>query len=107
MSDDVPTPGEMVRRLDEVSRRLDEVSRRVEDREQRMEAAFVRKDVFDARRQTDDVESAGIARELNSLSKRMDDTEAHRRTDRNLLLSGLAFPLLVAMLVAVVLSGRM
>jgi hypothetical protein len=105
VSDDAPTLGEVVRRLDEVSRRLDDVSARLEQRASQMEAAFVRKDVFEAVQQSDAIQMRGLEGETHSLGKRLDTVEDRRRQDRALLLGSLAFPLLVALIVAVFLSG--
>lgn len=117
------TFGEIVRRLDEVSRRLDEVSTRLELRQQQMEAAYVRKDVFEAVQQADGIQVRGIEAEVHSLSKRLDltatetqvrrldermtRTEDQRRTDRNLLLASLAFPLLLLLIGALITSGAL
>lgn len=115
---DSPTLGEIVRRLDEVSRRLDEVSNRLEQREARMAAEYVRRDVAEAREQADAVQIRGIEAEVHSLSKRLDNaathvdvkkvedrmtrTEDQRRTDRNLVLASLVFPLILLLIGAVV-----
>jgi hypothetical protein len=106
VTDDAPTLGEVVRRLDDVSRRLDDISARVEQREARMEAAYVRKDVFDAVQASDAVQMRGIEGEVHSIGKRLDTTEDRRRQDRALLLGSLAFPLLVILLGALLLAGR-
>jgi hypothetical protein len=107
VTDDAWSLPEVVRRLDEVSKRLDDVSARLEQRAAQMEAAFVRKDVFEAVQQADAVQMRGIEGEIHSLSKRMDTSEDRRRADRALLLGSLAFPLLVALLGALLLSGRL
>lgn len=107
MSDDAPTLGEIVRRLDDVSRRLDDITLRVEAREVRMELAFVRKDVFEAVQASDAIQMRGLEGEVHSISKRLDTTEDRRRQDRALLLGSLAFPLLVTIIAAVLLTGRM
>lgn len=115
------TPGEIVRRLDEVSRRLDDVSTRLELRQQQMEAAYVRKDVFEAVQQADALQVRGLEGEVHSLTNRLESTATHvevrkledrmtrtedqRRTDRNLLLASLAFPLLVMLIGAVIASA--
>lgn len=100
-----PTLGEVVRRLDDVSRRLDEITLRVEAREVRMELAFVRKDVFDAVQAADAAQIRGLEEEVHKTGKRLDVTEDRRRADRALLLGSLAFPLLVLLITAVVLTG--
>lgn len=122
MTDD-HTFGEIVRRLDEVSRRLDEVSGRLEARHAQMEAAYVRKDVFDAVQQADGIQVRGIEAEVQNVHKRLDltatetqvqklddrmtRTEDQRRTDRNLLLASLAFPLLLLLVGALITSGSL
>lgn len=107
MSENAPTLGEVVRRMDEVSRRLDEITARVELRESRMEAAYVRKDVFEAVQAADASQMRGLEGEVHSVGKRLDTTEERRRQDRALLLGSLAFPLLVTLLGALLLTGRM
>lgn len=107
MDDGAPTLGEVVRRLDDVSRRLDEVSSRLEQRAAQMETAFVRKDVFEAVQQSDAIQMRGLEGETHSIGKRLDTIEDRRRADRALLLGSLAFPLLVTLIGALLLSGRM
>jgi hypothetical protein len=102
---DAPTLSEVVRRLDDVSRRLDDVSARLEQRASQMEVAFVRKDVFEAVQSSDAIQIRGIESEVHSIGKRLDATEDRRRADRALLLGSLAFPLLVVLLGALLLSG--
>lgn len=105
MTDDAPTLGEVVRRLDDISRRLDDITARVEQRESRMEASYVRKDVFEAVQASDATQMRGLEGEVHSIGKRLDTTEERRRQDRALLLGSLAFPLLVILLGAVLLTG--
>jgi hypothetical protein len=129
VSDDAPTLGEVVRRLDEVSRRLDDVSTRLDQREVRMAAEYQRRDVAEAQAQADAIQLRGLEAEQHSIGKRLDaeaaalarrlDTETsalsvrlnraedQRRQDRALLLGSLAFPLLVMLLGALFLSGRL
>jgi predicted RNA-binding protein len=106
--------GEVVRRIEDIVARLDEMQRGTAEREARFEKTYVRSDVFQAVQTTDAVQIRGIEGELHSLAKRYDATEARistieerRRQDRALVLSGLAFPLIVALLTALVLTGRM
>lgn len=111
---DGPSLGEVVRRLDDIVARLDEMQRSTADREARFEKIYVRGDVFEAVQATDAVQMRGIEGEIHSLEKRFDATDARistveerRRQDRVLVLSGLAFPLIVALLTALFLTGRM
>lgn len=104
MTDDTPTLGEVVRRLDDVSRRLDDVSSRLDQRETRMAAEYVRRDVFEATQQTDGVQMRGLESEHHNLKKRLDRAEDQRRQDRALVLSSLAFPLLVLILGALLIT---
>jgi hypothetical protein len=111
---DGPSLGEVVRRLEDIVARLDEMQRTSAEREARNEKIYVRADVFAAREATDAVQLRGIEGEIHSLSKRFDATETRistmeerRRQDRALVLSGLAFPLIVALLTALFLTGRM
>lgn len=107
MTADSPTLGEVVRRLDEVSRRLDGVSARLDQREVRMDADYMRKDVAEEREQTTAVQLRGLESEQHNIIKRLDTIEERRRQDRALLLGSLAFPLLVALIGALLLSGSL
>jgi chromosome segregation ATPase len=129
---DGPSLGEVVRRLEDIVARLDEMQRTSAEREARNEKIYVRADVFAAREATDAVQLRGIEGEIHSLSKRFDATEARisaneeqrkqerkqdldaiskiedrRRQDRALVLAGLAFPLIIALVTALFLTGRM
>jgi hypothetical protein len=109
VTDDAPTLGEVVRRLDEVSRRLDDVSNRLDQREVRMAAEYQRRDVAEAQAQADAIQLRGLEAEQHSLGKRLDAeaaalsvrmnrAEDQRRQDRALLLGSLAFPVIVMLL---------
>lgn len=121
MPDDVPGSAEMFRLLTRIDKRLDDMERRSAEREK----DFVRVDVFEARQATDDVQLKALENEAHSIAKRLeavddkvsvktretndriDKIEDRRRADRALVLGSLAFPLLVAIIVAVLLTGRM
>jgi predicted RNA-binding protein len=111
---DGPSLGEVVRRLEDIVARLDEMQRATAEREARFETIYVRSDVFKAVQATDAVQISGLEAEIHSLVKRFDATDARigtveerRRQDRALVLSGLAFPLIIALLTALFLTGRM
>jgi hypothetical protein len=111
---DGPSMGELMRRIEDIVARLDEMQRGTAEREARFEKTYVRSDVFREVQATDAVQVRGIEAEIHSLSKRFDATdtrigtiEERRRQDRALVLSGLAFPLIVALLTALFLTGRM
>jgi predicted RNA-binding protein len=111
---DGPSLGEVVRRLEDIVARLDEMQRATAEREARFETIYVRADVFRAVQATDAVQMSGLEAEIHSLVKRFDATdtrigtvEERRRQDRALVLSGLAFPLVIALLTALFLTGRM
>lgn len=121
MADDIPGSAEMFRILTRIDKRLDDMERRASEREK----DFVRVDVFEARQATDDVQLKALENETHSLAKRLeavdekinvkaretneriDKIEDRRRADRALVLGSLAFPLLVAIIVAVLLTGRL
>lgn len=103
MSDDVPSPGEIWRLLNKIDKRLDLISEQQVEREK----LFVRQDVFEAVQAADALQMRGLEQEVHSVSKRLDTTEERRRQDRALLLGSLAFPLLVTLLGALLLTGRM
>jgi putative NADH-flavin reductase len=111
-----PSNGEIARRLIDLT---------AEVRESRKEMAeamrqYVRADVFDARQATDAVMMRGLEGEVHSLSKRIealreqcaaDSQESNRRleaiderrrADRMWLVGGLAFPIIILLVGAVV-----
>jgi hypothetical protein len=111
---DGPSLGEVVRRLEDIVARLDEMQRGTADLQARFEKTYVRSDVFQAVQATDAVQVRGLEGELHSLSKRFDATDARintieerRRQDRALVLSSLAFPLIIAVVTAVFLTVRL
>jgi hypothetical protein len=111
---DGPSLGEVVRRLEDIVARLDEMQRGTAEREARFEKTYVRSDVFQAVQATDAVQVRGLEGEIHSLSKRFDATDARintieerRRQDRALVLSSLAFPLIIAVVTAVFLTVRL
>jgi hypothetical protein len=110
---DGPSLGEVVRRLEDIVARLDEMQRATAERESRFEKTYVRGDVFEAVQTTDAVQLRGIEGEIHSLSKRFDATDLRistmqerRRQDRTVLLLGLAFPLIIALISAFFSAGR-
>jgi hypothetical protein len=111
---DGPSMGELMRRIEDIVARLDEMQRGTAEREARFEKTYVRADVFQQVQATDAVQVRGIEGELHSLAKRFDATDLRistmqerRRQDRTVLLLGLAFPLIIALLTALFLTGRM
>lgn len=110
---DGPSLGEVVRRLEDIVARLDEMQRSTAEREVRFEKTYVRSDVFEAVQKTDATQMRGIEGEIHSLAKRFDATdtristiEERRRQDRTVLLLGLAFPLIIALITALFSTGR-
>jgi chromosome segregation ATPase len=132
---DGPSVGELMRRIEDIVGRLDEMQRSTAERESRFEKTYVRSDVFQAVQTTDAVQIRGIEHEIHSLGKRFDAVEGRlgtveerrkqerkqdaddadariskieerRRQDRTVLLLGLAFPLIVALISAFFSTGR-
>jgi phenylacetate-coenzyme A ligase PaaK-like adenylate-forming protein len=111
---DGPSVGELMRRIEDIVGRLDEMQRSTAEREARFEKTYVRSDVFQAVQTTDAVQVRGLEHEIHSLGKRFDATDARintieerRRQDRALVLSSLAFPLIIAVVTAVFLTVRL
>jgi hypothetical protein len=128
MADSSPVPAggytlhEVIRRLDDVVRETRETRRELVDSATRSEATYLRKAEFQLAQQTDASIIRGLENEVHSLSKRLETTgsmlersvkdqadeikriEERRRTDRMWLVGGLAFPLII-MLVAAVMLG--
>ena len=65
---DMPSVGEIIRRLDETTRRLDDVSKRVDAQAERMEARYVPRGELDARREADDRRFKEIEGDLEKAS---------------------------------------
>jgi hypothetical protein len=125
VSEETPSSGEIWRLLTKIDKRLDEMSQQAAEREK----LLVRADVFAAVQQADALQMRGLEAEQHSIGKRLDAeaaaltkrldaetaalsvrmnrAEDQRRQDRALLLGSLAFPLLVMLLGALFLSGRL
>ena len=107
MADDAPVLGEVVRRLDDVVREVREMRREMAEERKDFQARFLPRAEFDLSQQADGIQVRGLEGEVHNIKKRMDTTEDRRRQDRALLLGSLAFPLLVTLLGALLLSGRL
>lgn len=104
MTPDGPTLGEVMRGVDDLKRQLGEVSKLIASERAESARIYVRSDVFAAERSADAIQLQGLEQEVHSLSKRIDESDARKRTDRALILSGLIFPIVVALVVAAVLA---
>lgn len=104
MTDNAPTLGEVMRRLDDIVRRVDACSHQLTEASAKNEKTYVRIDVFEARQAADAVHMNGLETEVHSISKRMEDNENRRRTDRALVFSALIAPILVALVTAALLA---
>jgi cell division protein ZapA (FtsZ GTPase activity inhibitor) len=104
VTDDAPTLGEVVRRIDAAVTELREMRREIADDRRRMTAEFLSKETAEEREATTALQIAGLEKEIHSTGKRLDTIESNRRQDRALLLGNLAFPLLVILLGAVLLA---
>ena len=107
-----PTPYEMMRVLERIDKRLDGFER-----------THVRLDVYHSDRQTTDVHTRGIETEQHAQAKRLealatkadasikeigdrlDKHDDRRRSDRLLLLGGVAFPIVVFLIAALFAAG--
>ncbi len=121
--DGSPTLGEVVRRLEEAIREIRETRRELSDSQARSEATFLRKSEFLVTRQTDDVVIRGLDNSVHSATRRLDSLgaevkdgfkeitselqriEDRHRTDRMWLIGGLAFPLIIMLIGAVILGS--
>jgi hypothetical protein len=75
MSDDSPTLGEVVRRLDDAVRELREMRREIAEDRSRFEARFLPRAEFDLSQATDAIQMSGLERETHSVGKRLDAVE--------------------------------
>ncbi len=123
--DGSPTLGEVVRRLDEAIREIRETRREMAESHSRTEATYLRKTEFASEQQTNAVVIRGLENEVHSTSRRLDAldrdlkaalkesatellrVEERRRVDRMWLIGGLAFPLILMLIGAVILGGGM
>ena len=78
MSDD-PQPGEIMRRLDEVSRQLADIGRRMDEREKQAAATYVRQDVYMANRQMDQAVTAVLQGDVRVVEEQVVPTEVGKR----------------------------
>lgn len=106
MTDDAPTLPEVVRRLDDAVRELREMRREMGEDRKEFQARFLPRAEFDLSQQADAIQIRGLEGEVHTIKKRLDTTEERRRQDRALILGSLAFPLLVILLGALLLTGR-
>lgn len=107
MSEDAPTLPEVVRRLDAAVTELREMRREIGEDRKTFETRYLPRAEFDLSQQADAIQVRGLEGEVHTIKKRLDTTEDRRRQDRALLLGSLAFPLLVTLLGALLLTGRM
>lgn len=106
MTDDAPALGEVARRLDDLVREVREMRREMAEERKDFHARYLPRVEFDLSQQSDAIQVRGLEGEVHNIKKRLDTTEDRRRQDRALLLGSLAFPLLVTLLGALLLSGR-
>lgn len=107
VSEEAPTLSEVVRRLDDVVREVREMRREMSEERKDFQLRFLPRAEFDLSQQSDAIQVRGLEGEVHNIKKRLDTTEDRRRQDRALLLGSLAFPLLVILLGALLLTGRM
>lgn len=98
MSPTGPTLAEVVRRLDDVVTRLDRLYSQLEE-------TYVRKDVLEARDATTDQQLTGIESEMHEVWKRFEKNEEATATNRRLIITSFVAPVVVAVVLALVLSA--
>ena len=104
MSDD-PQPGEIMRRLDEVSRQLADIGRRMDEREKQAAATYVRQDVYMANRQADQAVAANLSGDLRVLEDKQDRSETQRRAAMRVnVANGIALAGVVIALIALIVN---
>ena len=104
MSDD-PQPGEIMRRLDEVSRQLADIGRRMDEREKQAAAIYVRQDVYMANRQADQAVAANLSGDLRVLEDKQDRSEIQRRAAARVnIANGIALAGVVIALIALIVN---
>ena len=104
MSDD-PQPGEIMRRLDEVSRQLADVGRRMDEREKQAAATYVRQDVYMANRQMDQAVTAVLQGDVRVVEEKQDRGETQRRAATRVnVANGIALAGVVIALIALIVN---
>lgn len=93
-----PSSAELMRRLDEVVTEL----RRLADT---LEEGYVRKDVLEAMNNATSIQITGLEDENRQTNKRLDKIEEQATTSRRLILTGLAYPIVVGVVVVLILSS--
>jgi tetrahydromethanopterin S-methyltransferase subunit G len=124
VSDETRTLGEVARRLEEVVSELREMRREAAEDRQRFEARFLPRAEFELAQQSDAIQLRGLENETHSVARRLDAVdskvdakssglhgridkiEERRRGDRALVLTGLAFPLILLLVGVLVTTGR-
>jgi tetrahydromethanopterin S-methyltransferase subunit G len=122
---DEPTLGELFRRLDAAVTEVRELRREIAEDRQRFELKFLPRAEFDLAQHSDAIVIRGLENETHSVAKRLDNVEAkidaksremhqridkveeRRRADRALVLTGLAFPLILLLIGALIATGRL
>lgn len=100
-----PTMGEMSRRLDAAVREIRDLVQEVRQDRNQMHQTYLPREQYNALRQADDVQIAGLEREQHNLVKRLDAFESQQRTNRALVWGSLLFPILAALIVVILTSG--
>jgi hypothetical protein len=125
VSDETRTLGEVARRLEEVVSELREMRREAAEDRQRFEARFLPRAEFDLAQQSDAILIRGLENETHSVARRLDavdnkvdvkakelyervdKVEERRRVERALLWTSLGAPVLILLLSALFVTGRL
>lgn len=76
---DEPTPGEIMRRLDEVARQMTELARTMAEDRKHSAQTYVRQDVYIAQRQADHAVVADLSGDVRLVAEKLERTEDKRR----------------------------
>lgn len=98
MSPTGPTLAEVVRRLDDVVSRLDRLYTQLEE-------TYVRKDVLEAKEAADAIHMQGLEEEQRAMARRLSEMDEATATNRRLIISSFVAPVVVAVVLALVLSA--
>jgi hypothetical protein len=105
VSPTAPSNGEIMRRLDELVTEL----RRLADT---LAEGYVRKDVLAAQNNATSIQITGIEDEqhvlhkrIDGVNQRLDKNDTDRQTDRRLIFTAIAAPIVVGIVLAIVLSA--
>lgn len=97
-ADDGPTLGEVVRRLDDVALQLGKVAQQLADMPERLDSTYVRRETYLVQHTADTKIAADLRTDLDAIV-------GQQRQNRMMVISALVYPILVAVMTFLIISG--